>query len=1669
MPIPPIIKGRYDIKEILGKGGMGVVYKSFDVVVKREVALKTVLDIADAKALELFHKEYQVLASISHPNIVEIFDLGEFEEEGEKIPYFVMPLLNGMTLDKLIRTSSHRLTVERSVEIISQTCRGLQAAHERGLIHRDLKPSNIFVMDDDSVRIIDFGVVHKADALSTKGWKGTLQYMAPELIEMKPPSILSDVFSVGAVAYETLTQRRPFERPGQHEILQAILHHIPPAASDLNAAVGQTVSQVIHKAMAKQPYHRFSSARELAETLQKALRGEPIEIFDPARIQPRIQRATKAFEQGDYQFADEILNELEAEGHIDPAITLLRGQLGQAIRQKRILQLLESARTRFEEEEYPLALQKVQQALELEPDNAAALSLQRDIEKRRTEGKIEDWFRLARQHIDNHAYSHARDALRNVLQLKPAYSQASQLLAEVDRLEEEYLALREEKERLYQAAMEAWKSGEVSSALHRLERALDLDRRAPDSSAPERSATYQNLYKQVRSEYDTMNSSYAAARKHLADRNLAKALAVCDEYLAKYPGHALFQALKFDVEEQQRQELSAYIADIDRQAEAEPDLGKRVNILNEALQRYPGEGHFERALRLMREKRDLVNSIVAKAQLLEERGQFNEALGQWEILQTIYSPYPGLNFEIERVIKRRDQQARSEAKARTVAQIDRELHRNDYRRALDLLKNAQAEFPNDAELAELAKLAGQGIERTAEAQRLFGQGQGLCAQRRFQEGVEILRKAHELDEANPAIQAALVDTLVEQARAVVDTDWRAADELTRQALELDPSHALGKSLRTLALDRKREESVDRCVAQARQLQAADDLEGALKQIEEGLASYPQNPRLAQLHSTLGIEILESQRRQARRRDLEELGCLDREAETASEAASAKRLSARAQDIARKYPDDSEVRSVAQGIEHRLASMLAHLQAQPSRQPAKAPPEPPKPGVVPPAKAAIPPAPAPAPTQETAVLRGTPLAPQAPPPLAKPAARKQPPAGAAPAPGAAKAAVVETAGREAARPLGARVSLAERVRRLPLRLVVPVAIALLVAVGFLGWRLSKGTTVIAKVPLEVHTSPPGATIRIDDKEYGTSDLQLEMPAGSYRLEALKDGYLPVTTMVNVTSEAPVSVGLTLQPFPQAVRLNTDLEAGQVRLDGEEVGELQEGEFTLDSVAPGSHTLEVSGQHGEAAVSFEVLPGAISRISSPVAAKELKAVVLSSLGSRAMVQCSFGPAKASLDGHPVGEVSADGMELIGLAEGAHELTLGEGKDQRKLVIEIAPVPTLTVSLTSDRNVGTLVVMTGEDGVRILLDGKEHGRKTRRGRLRIPNLEVREYSVQVSKEGYQTVPQQRAEIRKGEETRLEFSLVPVPTVASLVIQGALPGAQVALDGNLLGTVQADGSFSASNLEPGKHTLELRKEAYLSKRITVQFGAGEVLRLAGNEVVLGMAMGTLRLNLSPPDSQVTVSRPGESTARPVSETTLNLPGGSYILTARAPNYSSRSVSIQVVPGETKTVNLLLTEEKKGGMDDWDEPTRWKRDANWFVRRGGDFALFGITPTGGRFVFTVALRRGRRLQWVLTHTNNKNYILFQMDKEHFYRSQVRNGDTTRLAKVPHGLADKGYYTLQIRVTPNAIIHEAFDGRNWTTLDNWKQSDFSFVEGKFGFLISGGDEVGVSNFAFYPQ
>ena len=256
----------------------------------------------------------------------------------------------------------------------------------------------------------------------------------------------------------------------------------------------------------------------------------------------------------------------------------------------------------------------------------------------------------------------------------------------------------------------------------KLEKVLEIDRKVPDRSSTDRGATYQNFYNEVRLEYDSMRNSYAEARKHLDGQNFAKALAICDQFLSKFPGHALFQALKFDVEERQRQRLSSFVAEVDRRVEAEADLERKENILEEALLEFPQEPHFESSLKLIRNRLSLVNSIVSKARFHEERGQFSEALGQWEILKTIHGTIRAWTSRWTASGSAGISKSRLEAKARWVEKIDGHLEATEFDKALEAVQGALQEFSEDPELLALQKQASQGVERQSEAQRALAEG-----------------------------------------------------------------------------------------------------------------------------------------------------------------------------------------------------------------------------------------------------------------------------------------------------------------------------------------------------------------------------------------------------------------------------------------------------------------------------------------------------------------------------------------------------------------------------------------------------------------------------------------------------------------------------------------------------------------------------------------------------------------------------------------------------------------------------------------------------------------------------------------------------------------------------------------------------------------------------------
>jgi tetratricopeptide (TPR) repeat protein len=385
------------------------------------------------------------------------------------------------------------------------------------------------------------------------------------------------------------------------------------------------------------------------------------------------------------------------------------------------------------------------------------------------------------------------------------------------------------------------------------------------------------------------------------------------------------------------------------------------------------------------------------------------------------------------------------------------------------------------------------------------------------------------------------------------------------------------------------------------------------------------------------------------------------------------------------------------------------------------------------------------------------------------------------------------------------------------------------------------------------------------------------------------------------------------------------------------------------------------------------------------------------------------------------------------------------------------------TSDHKVGTLLVVAGQDDARIFLNGKLQAQRTQSGQLRLPNLEPKDYVVQVSKSGFQDPAPQKIRIRKDEESRLIFDLQPQPRLASLAIQGGAPGTTVFIDQTAVGTIPLEGTLSVSSVSPGDHIVELRKERFKPRQFKKHFAAGETISLAAPDTILDAAPGQLKITFSPPDATVAVVK-GDLLKMVSSGVPLSLPAGTYTLTARTAEKFTTSSTFEIIAGQSKTLDLSLAPT---GMSKWDDPGAWKHEGDSFTRKGGDFVLYGVAPSAGTFTFSAMPAKGHLLQWVLNYSDPKNYVLFQMDDNNFYRSLIHNGQKTDEIIVPHKADKKSFRTLQIRVSSTEIVHQIKHGESWIVLDRWTQAGASL--GKFGFYLPGNEQIALINFAHYAD
>ena len=259
------INDRYEVIRSIGEGGMANVYLGYDTILDRNVAIKVLRgDLSnDEKFVRRFQREALSASSLAHPNIVEMYDVGE--DDG--IYYIVMEYVEGKTLKQLLKKRG-TLTLSEAIDIMSQLTDGMAHAHDSYIIHRDLKPQNIMIKDDGQIKITDFGIamaLNSTQLTQTNSVMGSVHYLPPEQASGKGCTIKSDIYSMGIIFYELLSGSLPFKGDNAVEIALKHMREPLPSLREENDAIPQSIENIVRRATAKNPKNRYESARSMHE------------------------------------------------------------------------------------------------------------------------------------------------------------------------------------------------------------------------------------------------------------------------------------------------------------------------------------------------------------------------------------------------------------------------------------------------------------------------------------------------------------------------------------------------------------------------------------------------------------------------------------------------------------------------------------------------------------------------------------------------------------------------------------------------------------------------------------------------------------------------------------------------------------------------------------------------------------------------------------------------------------------------------------------------------------------------------------------------------------------------------------------------------------------------------------------------------------------------------------------------------------------------------------------------------------------------------------------------------------------------------------------------------------------------------------------------------------
>jgi len=685
--------GKYDVLGVIGRGGMGIVYKAIDPRLDRDVAIKMMTGgfVDDPDLRKRFFREAQSLANLQHPNIVTVYDLGDYEGN----PYLVMQYLEGETLD-VAMAQRRKLSLLEKFNIIIQVCSGLAYSHKRFVVHRDIKPANIMLEKDGGTKIFDFGIAHVGDQSVTKTGQmvGTPPYMSPEQINGKTIDARSDVFSVGVVLYQLLTDHLPFQGDSPAGTFLKILYDpIPPLKTYL-PSYPQELDAILERALAKDPADRYHSADEFA--------------LDVAHLLS--------------QFRQEVVD-----------------------RQMREVGFL------LEKSELHKARELLLQVLKVDPKHLPATQSLRDVERRIKKEEIGRQIRRLRQQADEALSQRQLEVAQSLLEQALAIDNTDpDLRQHAESVRAAIVQARKLREAL-RAAESAHQDGDLDIAKQAIEEAVQI---APNDTQAK--ALYRVVQREwlERSRQRQIETYFFQARQHISARKFTDALETLNLAEALDPGapqiHSLMETATAGLEqERRRKEIEAAVREIESALNSDDYRGACQNA-EEALRRFPEERTIIKLKALaererqIEERRQLVEEQLALARELLQVNRNDELLASLEATIAKIGPEPRLQ-SLRAIVTENVQRERLERRKSEALQQARELLRNQqYDSAIRKLESARAELRNEPELDDLLQFVKEEAaaeKRRRETEAVAQKARAFVAEQKYDDAIRVLESA----------------------------------------------------------------------------------------------------------------------------------------------------------------------------------------------------------------------------------------------------------------------------------------------------------------------------------------------------------------------------------------------------------------------------------------------------------------------------------------------------------------------------------------------------------------------------------------------------------------------------------------------------------------------------------------------------------------------------------------------------------------------------------------------------------------------------------------------------------------------------------------------------------------------------------------------------------------